>query len=50
MRKVRSGLIIGASRNEIVDCCLKEMEAFEFGDFQLDGYNPHGKIVMKMSV
>jgi thymidylate synthase len=39
-----------ASKEEIVETCLEDLEAFQWSDFTLHGYQPHGKIAMKMSV
>jgi thymidylate synthase len=33
-----------------VDTMLKTLESFEYDSFELSGYDPHDKIVMKMSV
>ena len=33
-----------------IDDMIKEIEGFEMDRVQLTGYEPHGKIVMKMSV
>lgn len=38
-------------RREVgVDEMVKELEAFEWGDFKVEGYTPAGKIAMKMAV
>ncbi|KAJ3362472.1 Thymidylate synthase [Kappamyces sp. JEL0680] len=39
-----------ASRDEIVTACVSDLEGFVWSDFKVEGYTPHGKIAMKMSV
>ncbi|KAJ3043904.1 Thymidylate synthase [Rhizophlyctis rosea] len=37
-------------KEKSVDDMVKELESFEFGDVEVVGYEPYGKIAMKMSV
>lgn len=39
----------GAPQDQIVDAALAMLENFVFDDFKVVGYQPHAKIVMKMS-
>ena len=47
---IPSRLASGASQDDIVEEALALLESFEFADFEVDGYKPHAKIAMKMSV